>query len=117
MYRHFCPGTPVILVGMKSDLREGVQNFSQPINLVPRDNIEQVAKETGIGDTNPLRWMLFKYYTFMSNTVTGASAYYETSALTGEGVSMAVTGAINTALTSQSSASGRRRGFVLPWRW
>ena len=62
MYRHFCPGTPVVLVGMKSDLREGVQNSSRPINLVPRDNIEQGAKETGIGDTNSL---LFKYYTFM----------------------------------------------------
>ena len=60
MYRHFCPGTPVVLVGMKSDLREGVQNSSRPINLVSRDNIEQVAKETGIDDTNSL---LFKYYT------------------------------------------------------
>ena len=48
--------------------------------------------------------------------ITGASGYFETSALTQDGVAAAMEGAIRVALAAQASAGGRRRGFRLPWR-
>ena len=44
MYRHYCPGTPVVLVGMKKDLRQSVADRNA---LVPEDLPSQVAKEVG----------------------------------------------------------------------
>ena len=43
-YRHYCPGTPVLLVGMKKDLRQSTDNSR---SLVPEDTARQVAKEIG----------------------------------------------------------------------
>jgi small GTP-binding protein len=90
--RHFCPGTPVVLVGMKKDLRQksgADRNSSRP--LVPEQTARQVAKEIG------------------------AIAYYETSALTQEGVSAAMEGAVRAAV-SGIKKTATRRGFRLPWR-
>lgn len=46
----------------------------------------------------------------------GACAYYETSSLLQEGVSVAMEGAVRAALSSHSGVATRRRGFRLPWR-
>lgn len=42
--RHYMPGTPVVLVGMKKDLRQGVAARNL---LVPEDAPGQVAKTVG----------------------------------------------------------------------
>ena len=39
--KHFCPDVPSILVGMKSDLREGAQEIITP------EEAQQLAKEQG----------------------------------------------------------------------
>ena len=45
----------------------------------------------------------------------GAVAYYETSALTQEGLSAAMEGAVRAAVSGLKKTTGRR-GFRLPWK-
>ena len=47
VFRHYCPGTPVILVGMKRDLRQSATENSSSPSLVPEDVPKQVAKAVG----------------------------------------------------------------------
>lgn len=49
--RHYMPGTPVVLVGMKKDLRQSVAATN---SLVPEDTPGQVAKTIG---ENPFHYL------------------------------------------------------------
>ncbi|XP_064402041.1 rho-related protein racA-like isoform X2 [Halichondria panicea] len=71
--RHFCPNTPVLLLGLKCDLRG--QEVNGDYTEVPREDALQLAKDLG------------------------AVGYYETSALTGAGVNEAMDFCVRAGLT------------------
>ena len=45
--RHYCPSTPVVLVGMKGDLRDGGNSTDRSLQFVDKGAAEELAKEIG----------------------------------------------------------------------
>eukprot|EP00475_Leptophrys_vorax_P017045 TRINITY_DN2355_c0_g1_i2.p1 TRINITY_DN2355_c0_g1~~TRINITY_DN2355_c0_g1_i2.p1 ORF type:complete len:186 (+),score=23.87 TRINITY_DN2355_c0_g1_i2:48-605(+) len=84
--KHHCPGTPWILVGLKSDLRDSVEAAQER----KRDPVD---KSTAL--------------TFAKNS--GAQEYHECSALTREGVANVFDRAIRIGLQGQSNATTRQK--------
>lgn len=84
--QHHCPNVPILLVGTKSDLRNGEQYFNGNQNrpIVTAERATQVAKETG------------------------CYAYLECSALTSNGVKNVFDSAIRAVLNPQRTAFGKK---------
>ena len=45
--RHYCPSTPVVLVGMKGDLRDGGSSTDRSHQFVDLGAAQELAKEIG----------------------------------------------------------------------
>ena len=139
--RHYCPDVPLVLVGMKGDLREGSVQESERERerrpMVGESDAQQMARQIGeyssgwlcrFNDT--LDWATFLSLSlfpplpfFLSSpppfTLTGAVGYFETSALLGVGLADAMHAAMRAGLNPRNtSRAGWRRRFVWPWkRW
>mmetsp|Transcript_11731 Transcript_11731/g.12884 ORF Transcript_11731/g.12884 Transcript_11731/m.12884 type:complete len:191 (+) Transcript_11731:70-642(+) len=74
--RHHCPDTPIVLAGLKMDLRTTLKSDGTPYDCIPREEGEKVAKEIG------------------------AMSYVECSALTQDGLKAAFDEAILVAMSN-----------------
>ena len=45
--KHYCPDTPLILLGLKSDLRASSSSNGRPVDIVSYDEGDRLAKEEG----------------------------------------------------------------------